>query len=379
MNNNRLYKSDGNNNSYDAWELDLVEILSEKLEIPFGDAQGILEANSFYVSQAWGKGLDPESAADFIDSKTSMARGGSLDDDDDDYEDYDEDYEDEDEDEEEREYKVMCEDSVTGEREEYHVYNVPNEQRARVVALRSCDFENPKIVSIELYSKGGEVDDSFWVYWKVEKNGETLYEKTHIASPRIPNAKEISKEEYEYNATNYKDGGAVGSFFNRAKDTAKSKAKEIKRNIALDVIDDTRKKVNTKRDVNTLRGASNLVDNRYANGGEVGESNEVLSFFNSIDYSMLPKAFSEYVKKEILTDEDLKFLSPKEPVFIELKSKIEQYSQKPDAAPATDSEEKKKVLKEIADLEGIKDLVSGDELIKINKELDDLNGLLPIL
>jgi hypothetical protein len=126
------------NQSYSSWEEGVAESLADKLEISYNDAQGIIEANEFYMAQAWGKGLNSEEAADYIDSKTSMAKGGG-----------------------------------------------------------------------------------------------------------------------------------VGSFFNRAKDTAKSKAKEIKRNIALDVIDDTRKKVDTKRDVNTLRGASNLVDNRYAKGGGV--------------------------------------------------------------------------------------------------------------
>ncbi len=121
---------------------------------------------------------------------------------------------------------------------------------------------------------------------------------------------------------------------------------------------------------------------RYEEGGMM-EDNEVLSFFNNIDYSKLPPAFSDYIKKEILTDDDLQYLSPREPIFLEIKSKVEGYSNKPTTTQAPTetgvSDEKKKVLKEIADLEGLKDLVSGDELIKINKELDDLNGLLPIL
>lgn len=117
---------------------------------------------------------------------------------------------------------------------------------------------------------------------------------------------------------------------------------------------------------------------KYANGGGVGEENEVVAFFNNIDYSKLPPAFGEYIRKEVLTDDDLQFLSPREPIFLEMKSKIEEYSNKAQA-PTSESEEKKKVIKEIADLEGLKDLVDGEELNKINKELDDLNGLLPLL
>jgi hypothetical protein len=127
---------------------------------------------------------------------------------------------------------------------------------------------------------------------------------------------------------------------------------------------------------------------KMANGGGIGEDNEVVSFFKNIDYSKLPPAFAEYIKTEVLTDADLQYLSPKEPIFLEIKSKVEAYTNKGASTTATtttaavetgDSEEKKKVLQEISDLEGIKEFVSGDELNKINKELDDLNGLLPIL
>lgn len=117
-----------------------------------------------------------------------------------------------------------------------------------------------------------------------------------------------------------------------------------------------------------------------ANGGG---DNEVVSFFKNIDYSKLPPAFTEYIKNEVLTDADLQYLSPKEPVFLEIKKKVEEYTNKSavttTATETGDSDEKKKVLQEIADLEGIKEFVSGDELNKINKEIDDLNGLLPIL
>jgi hypothetical protein len=134
-----------------------------------------------------------------------------------------------------------------------------------------------------------------------------------------------------------------------------------------------------------LIAKAKTMQTKMADGGGVGGDNEVLSFFKNLDYSKLPPAFSEYIKNEVLTDEDLQYLSPKEPVFLEIKKKVEEYTNKAAVTTTTtatetgDSEEKKKVLKEIADLEGIKDLVSGDELIKINKELDDLNGLLPIL
>lgn len=66
------------NISYSDWEEAVANSLSDKLEIPFGDAQGIIEANEFYMAQAWSKGLDSQKTADYIDSKTSMAKGGGV-------------------------------------------------------------------------------------------------------------------------------------------------------------------------------------------------------------------------------------------------------------------------------------------------------------
>jgi hypothetical protein len=68
----------GGNISYTDWEEGVAESLADKLEISYNDAQGIIEANEFYMAQAWGKGLNSEEAADYIDSKTSMAQGGSI-------------------------------------------------------------------------------------------------------------------------------------------------------------------------------------------------------------------------------------------------------------------------------------------------------------
>jgi len=57
------------------------------------------------------------------------------------------------------------------------------------------------------YADGGGVE---WNYWKIEKNDETIYERTNVASPNIPNAKKISKEEYDANVNKkFADGGGV--------------------------------------------------------------------------------------------------------------------------------------------------------------------------
>jgi len=116
---------------------------------------------------------------------------------------------------------------------------------------------------------------------------------------------------------------------------------------------------------------------RYEDGGNV-TSNEVVKFFNSIDYSKLPAAFSDYVKKEILTDEDLEYISPNEPVFIEIKGRIEDRLNKQTSQEPI-SDEKRAVMKEIEDLQGLIEFADGEELTKLNKEIEDLNGLLSIL
>ena len=57
------------------------------------------------------------------------------------------------------------------------------------------------------YADGGGVE---WNYWKIEKNDETIYERTNVASPNIPNAKRISKEEYDANVNKeFADGGEI--------------------------------------------------------------------------------------------------------------------------------------------------------------------------
>jgi hypothetical protein len=77
------------------------------------------------------------------------------------------------------------------------------------------EYRNFEAIMIRqrIFGHGGSMTNENWVYWKVEKmvDGElvTTYEKTHVASPNIPNAKEITKQEYE--ANKYAKGGVTGS------------------------------------------------------------------------------------------------------------------------------------------------------------------------
>jgi len=61
--------------------------------------------------------------------------------------------------------------------------------------------------ALPTYADGGGME---WNYWKIDKNDETIYERTNVASPNIPNAKKISKEEYDANVNKeYADGGEI--------------------------------------------------------------------------------------------------------------------------------------------------------------------------
>tara|TARA_R110000787_G_scaffold280595_1_gene391394 strand:- start:26 stop:2182 length:2157 start_codon:yes stop_codon:yes gene_type:complete len=83
---------------------------------------------------------------------------------------------------------------------------------------------------ISTYAEGGNVE---YNYFEVEnnENGEIskTYERTNIASPNIPNAKKISKEEYEKNI--YAEGGKLKKFFGKAKEVG-GKAYEKGRKVA---------------------------------------------------------------------------------------------------------------------------------------------------
>ncbi|MEJ7644244.1 MAG: hypothetical protein WKF87_06595 [Chryseolinea sp.] len=46
----------------EQWEQDVTRLIAEELECTNSEAQGIVEAQSFYISQAWGMNVSPEGA-----------------------------------------------------------------------------------------------------------------------------------------------------------------------------------------------------------------------------------------------------------------------------------------------------------------------------
>jgi predicted ABC-type ATPase len=60
----------------------------------------------------------------------------------------------------------------------------------------------------------------------------------------------------------------------------------------------------------------------YKLGGSVEDMTPVEAFFSQLDYSKLPDGFANYVRDEILTDAELEAVSENDPIFIEIKSKV---------------------------------------------------------
>jgi hypothetical protein len=52
------------------WEGEVIDIIGQQLDIPRSDAQGIVEAQDFYMTQSWSKDLTPDQTAELIIDKS---------------------------------------------------------------------------------------------------------------------------------------------------------------------------------------------------------------------------------------------------------------------------------------------------------------------
>lgn len=48
---------------YFEWEGAVIEAVAELMTISHSDASGIVEAQAFYMTQSWGKGMDAQQTA----------------------------------------------------------------------------------------------------------------------------------------------------------------------------------------------------------------------------------------------------------------------------------------------------------------------------
>jgi hypothetical protein len=51
---------------YWMWEGDVIDHVQTLLDCPRGDAQGVVEAQDFYMTQWWARGMNAEQTAHFI-------------------------------------------------------------------------------------------------------------------------------------------------------------------------------------------------------------------------------------------------------------------------------------------------------------------------
>ena len=105
-------------------------------------------------------------------------------------------------------------------------------------------------------------------------------------------------------------------------------------------------------------------------------------YFRNLDYSKLPEEFSNFIKKEILTDPELKYLSEREPLFQEIKEKVEKYqNQNLDKVVTEVSNESQKdiIEKQIRGLKLLLDMFEGEQKATIEKQIRGLEMILPLL
>lgn len=58
--------------NYSEWEGLVTDKIEELCEVTRSDAQGIVEAQEFYMAQCWGKGMNAGDTAKFIDEKSRV-------------------------------------------------------------------------------------------------------------------------------------------------------------------------------------------------------------------------------------------------------------------------------------------------------------------
>ncbi|WP_409286834.1 hypothetical protein [Pseudomonas guariconensis] len=56
---------------YSQWEEAVVALVAEKLEITHSDAEGVVQAQDFYMVQSWGKGMNAEETAEKVISEST--------------------------------------------------------------------------------------------------------------------------------------------------------------------------------------------------------------------------------------------------------------------------------------------------------------------
>lgn len=62
-----------NPDTYSRWEEEVVELISIALEISYSDASGVVEAQPFYMAQAWAQERTPAEVAGKVLAASGVA------------------------------------------------------------------------------------------------------------------------------------------------------------------------------------------------------------------------------------------------------------------------------------------------------------------
>lgn len=62
-----------NPGTYSRWEEEVIELISIALEISYSDASGVVEAQPFYMAQAWGQRRTSAEAAGKVLAASGVA------------------------------------------------------------------------------------------------------------------------------------------------------------------------------------------------------------------------------------------------------------------------------------------------------------------
>jgi len=58
-------------NEVTTWESEIARIIVSELQVSNSDAQGILQANEFYLSQSWSRGLTANKTFEYLKEKNN--------------------------------------------------------------------------------------------------------------------------------------------------------------------------------------------------------------------------------------------------------------------------------------------------------------------
>lgn len=111
------------------------------------------------------------------------------------------------------------------------------------------------------------------------------------------------------------------------------------------------------------------LNNRKFDMGGAMSASSAEEFFSELEYSLLPKEFSDYVENEVINDPELNTISVDDPLFIELKISINEYIGGNEQPETNETQEAINLLQELAMMQEGAEKDETLEAIELLKEL----------